>query len=85
MTLLPPTPLRRERQRAGLSQLALAVRARCSLSTISLAERGMPLSPRIAERIAAALGVSPDALTSQVPRSAEASGSGDPHAAATTH
>ncbi len=56
------TSLRRERLRAGLSQVALATRAGCALSTVSLAERGGRISRSMAERFAAALSVAPEVL-----------------------
>ena len=60
------TPLRRERLRAGLSQVALAVRAGCSLSTVSLAERGGVLSADMAAQLASALSISPSDLGGMV-------------------
>jgi transcriptional regulator with XRE-family HTH domain len=49
-------PLRRLRLRARLSQVGLAARARCSLNTVSLAERGGFLSREMAARFAQVLG-----------------------------
>lgn len=59
----PPTPLRHFRVRAGLTQLALAIRAGCSANSISLVERGAPLSAEMAERLAPVLGCTPGDLT----------------------
>lgn len=44
--------IRRERLRLGMTQLELAVRAHCSLSTVSLAERAGYVSRKTARRIA---------------------------------
>jgi transcriptional regulator with XRE-family HTH domain len=60
---LAVSPLRRERLRAGLSQLSLATQAGCSLSTVSLAERGAGLSTAMAERLANVLGCTVEDLT----------------------
>jgi len=62
-TIPPFTPLRRLRVRAGLTQLALAIRAGCSANSISLIERGAPLSAEMAERLARALHCNPSDLT----------------------
>lgn len=59
----PPTPLRHFRVRAGLTQLVLAIRAGCSAGSISLIERGAPLSAEMAERLAPVLGCTPSDLT----------------------
>lgn len=59
---IPRTLLRALRQRHGLSQLALATRAGVCLNTVSLAERCGRLSPRVATRLAAVLGVERDYL-----------------------
>lgn len=56
------SPLRAAREAAGMSQEAAARKARCSTSTIRLAERGWRPSQRMAERIARAVGVTPDEL-----------------------
>src|SRR5260370_28903133 len=56
------SPLRRERLRRGLTQLMLASSAGCCLNTISLAERGAAVSSRMVERLAEALGISPDVV-----------------------
>ncbi len=52
----PESPLRRERLRLGISQVLLAARANCSLSTVSLAERGGFLSAAMAIKFAVVLG-----------------------------
>jgi transcriptional regulator with XRE-family HTH domain len=58
-----PNTLRIERQARGLSQSALADRARVSQPTISAIERGdLPLSPRVLHGLSAALGVAPSVL-----------------------
>jgi transcriptional regulator with XRE-family HTH domain len=54
--------LRLLREQACLSQVSLAALAGCSVSSVSLAERGGFLSHEIAERIASALGCSVDTL-----------------------
>ncbi len=54
--------LRRERLRKGLSQVALASLARCSINTVSLAERGGFLSDQMAKRFANVLGIEPQLL-----------------------
>ena len=59
-------PLRELRLKRGLSQLTLAARARCSLNTVSLAERGGFLSREMAERFAIVLEVDPQLLFSSV-------------------
>lgn len=57
--------IRCARKRQGLSQLELALLADVSLNTVSLAERSGRMSPRTAERIAAALGLAPEQLTAE--------------------
>lgn len=57
-------PLRAARDRAGLTQLQLAVKAGCSIQTISLGERTGFLSAGSAARLAAALGVPVEELRS---------------------
>lgn len=59
---LPPTPLQRARQAAGLSQARLARETGVHPATISLAERSGSVSRGLAERLARALGVTPDDL-----------------------
>jgi transcriptional regulator with XRE-family HTH domain len=54
-------PIRLARDRAGLDQIAVALRARISLSTLRLAERGIA-STRTRAAIARALGIDVDAL-----------------------
>lgn len=49
--------VRAARRRASLSQVALAAKAGVSVGTVSLAERGGMLSPTVADRLAAALGI----------------------------
>lgn len=61
-TPLPTSPLRRLRVRSGLTQLALSIRAECSLNSISIAERGGRLSVEMAERLARALHCEPREL-----------------------
>jgi len=56
------SPLRRERVRVGLSQVALAAKAGCSIGTVSLAERGGFLTQEMARRFAAVLGCDPGEL-----------------------
>ncbi len=56
------TPLRVARERAGLTQMALAVRANCSIQTISLAERSGYLTPAAAQKLAPVLRVEPAEL-----------------------
>jgi transcriptional regulator with XRE-family HTH domain len=51
-----PIPLRVARERAKLSQVALAARAGCAPSTVSIIERGSRLTRRMAKRFAAVLG-----------------------------
>ena len=65
------SPLRRERTRCGLTQLELAVRAGCSLNSVSLAERGGRLSAQLAERFASALKVPIKALAPVESRTGE--------------
>jgi transcriptional regulator with XRE-family HTH domain len=62
MTNAPVSPLRLERQRRGLSQVALAALAGCHPSAVSLAERGGFITPTLAAKLAAALEVAPDAI-----------------------
>jgi transcriptional regulator with XRE-family HTH domain len=57
-----PSPLRRARERAGLSREQLAVRAGVSSTTLYLAERAGLLSPNTAAKVAAVLGVSAEEL-----------------------
>ena len=57
-----PTLLKSHRIKKGLTQLALATRAQCSLNTVALVERGGPLSPEMAKRFAQVLDVQPEAL-----------------------
>lgn len=54
--------LRKARLDAGLSQEALARRAQCSTTSVKLAEHGYRVSDEMAARIAAALGLDPEAL-----------------------
>lgn len=56
------TPLRVARLRAGLSQERLAHAADCSLTTVRNIEHGRATSPAMLARLAAVLGVEPDAL-----------------------
>lgn len=56
------TPVRVARERAGITQFELAVEAGVHPATVSLAERGAPISPTTAAKLAAALGVSPEEL-----------------------
>jgi transcriptional regulator with XRE-family HTH domain len=56
------SPLRRERLRRGLTQLTLAIRANCSLNSVSIAERGGKISEAMAQRLAAALHVPVEAI-----------------------
>ena len=76
-TTNPTNPLRRERLRRGLSQVALAARAGCSVNTVSLAERGGFLTEHMAQRFAAVLSVSPDVLRPPKPTSAAGLDSGE--------
>jgi transcriptional regulator with XRE-family HTH domain len=78
---IPMTPLRRERTRAGLSQVALAARAGCALSTVSLAERGGRLSRSMAKRLATALSVSAEALAGPLEDAAQDATLGPSHPA----
>lgn len=81
LPLHPQTPLRRERLRAGLSQVSLAVRAGCSLSTVSLVERGGFLSPDMAARLARALAVPADdlaAVAAALPRTSQSNPGREP-------
>jgi transcriptional regulator with XRE-family HTH domain len=57
-----PNPLRAARERAGLSQFQLAVRAGLHLATVGLAERGARVSPETSAKLAAALGVTAEEL-----------------------
>lgn len=59
--------LRIERKRRGLSQVALAAHARCSINTVSLAERGGFLTRAMAERFARVLGVEVQNLLEGLP------------------
>lgn len=58
------SPVRRARERAGLSREQLAVKAGLSSTTLYLAERAKLISPRTAERLAVALGVTAEELQS---------------------
>lgn len=62
MPITNTSPLRTARERAGLSQVALAARAGCAPSTVSLVERGARLSRRMARRFSDVLGVPLDDL-----------------------
>lgn len=55
-------PVRAARERAGLTQLELAIRTRLSLSTLRNAERGLSTKATL-NAIARALSVSVDELT----------------------
>jgi transcriptional regulator with XRE-family HTH domain len=57
-----PTPVRTARLAAKMRAIDLAQRAGVSLGTISLAERHGILSRPMAEKLAEALGVKPEAL-----------------------
>lgn len=57
-------PIRRARERAGLSREQLAVKAGVSSTTLYLAERAGLLSPNTAAKVAAALGVTAEELES---------------------
>ncbi len=54
--------LREARRRVGLSQLAAAVAAGVSPSTLAIAERVGLMSPKTAARLAALYGVAPGVL-----------------------
>jgi len=54
-TTKTPTPLLAARERLGLTQLQLAVKAGCSIQTISIAERTGHLTPTSAAKLARAL------------------------------
>jgi transcriptional regulator with XRE-family HTH domain len=58
------SPVRDARIRRELSQLMLARRAGCSLGTVSITERGAPLSRAMAARFASVLSVSAESLLS---------------------
>lgn len=58
-----PTPLRAARERAGLTQAALAARAGLTLGTVSLVDRSGYVTPSTAAKLAAALGIDPRELT----------------------
>lgn len=50
-----PTTLRAARLANGISQLQLAIRADCSLNTVSVIERGGRMSDTMAKKLEAAL------------------------------
>ena len=52
-----PNTVREARERAGLTQLEVAIKAQISIGTLSVAERGGPISSRSAQRLATALAV----------------------------
>lgn len=58
------SPVRRARERAGLSREQLAVKAGISSTTLYLAERAGLLSPNTAAKIAAVLGIAAEELES---------------------
>jgi hypothetical protein len=68
----PLTPLALTRRRQGLSQVQLALRTipPCHPATVSAAERGA-LSRALAERFAAALGVTVEELLGDAPRGSQ--------------
>lgn len=57
-----PSPVRRARERAGLSREQLAVKAGISSTTLYLAERAGLISANTAAKVAAVLGVSAEEL-----------------------
>ncbi len=59
-----PSPVRRARERAGLSREQLAVKAGVSSTTLYLAERAGLLSQNTAAKIAAVLGIPAEELQS---------------------
>lgn len=59
-----PNAVRDARERAGVTQLELALRSGISVGTISVAERGGRLSARAAGKLASVLGVGASDLTS---------------------
>jgi transcriptional regulator with XRE-family HTH domain len=62
MTQTETTPLQTLREKANLTRLRLAAAAGVGLNTLWIAERTGFLSPAMAARVAAVLGVSPDEL-----------------------
>ena len=62
---LPKTPLQCAREAVGISQARLAREAGVHPASIGLAERAGCLSPAMAERLAAILGVTADELLGQ--------------------
>jgi ribosome-binding protein aMBF1 (putative translation factor) len=59
-----PSPVRRARERAGLSREQLAVKAGVSSTTLYLAERAGLITPSTAAKVAAALGIAAEELQS---------------------
>lgn len=58
----PPSPTRRLREKRGMTREQLAVKAKIASSTLYLVECAGLLSDAVAEKLAGALGVSPEDL-----------------------
>jgi len=66
IALAAVTLVRALRTEAGLSQVQLALRSGLSLSSVRLAEYGLGITNRTAEKLAAALGVSAEQLRAPI-------------------